>query len=225
MAGKCGPDIIENGLVLALDAANKNSYPGSGTSWKDLSGNDNNGTLTNGPTFNAGNIGSIVFDGTNDFVQSTNNTSLQINQGTVISWIKTSTNDTTYRAIVTKVYNYGFFLRNSFLVIWDWGNLVERSSGINIATGNWINVAMTFSNNTGTPSNNVILYVNAKSVLTTTSKFQNDTYPLVLGTGDYQNATSQPFNGNIATTQVYNRALTATEILQNYNATKSRFGY
>jgi hypothetical protein len=84
---------------------------------------------------------------------------------------------------------------------------------------------MTFSNNTGTPSNNVILYVNAKSVLTTTSKFQNDTYPLVLGTGDYQNATSQPFNGNIATTQVYNRALTATEILQNYNATKSRFGY
>jgi hypothetical protein len=61
--------IVTNGLVLALDAAKKDSYPGSGTLWRDISGNGNNGTLTNGPTFNSGNGGSIVFDGVNDYVQ------------------------------------------------------------------------------------------------------------------------------------------------------------
>ena len=63
-----GPDIITDGLVLYLDAANTKSYIGSGTTWKDLSGNSNDGTLTNGPTFDSGNSGSIVFDGVDDFV-------------------------------------------------------------------------------------------------------------------------------------------------------------
>jgi hypothetical protein len=58
-----GPDIITDGLVLYLDAANTKSYIGSGTTWKDLSRNSNDGTLTNGPTFDSGNSGSIVFDG------------------------------------------------------------------------------------------------------------------------------------------------------------------
>jgi hypothetical protein len=61
-----GPNIITDGLVLALDAGSKKSYSGSGTTWKDLSGNGNNGTLVNGPTFDSGNGGSIVFDGFND---------------------------------------------------------------------------------------------------------------------------------------------------------------
>mgnify|MGYP003705723913 CR=1 FL=1 len=72
MAGKSGPDIIENGLLLYYDVANKKSYPGSGTSWYDLSGNENTITLTNGPTYNAANLGSILFDGTNDYVESSN---------------------------------------------------------------------------------------------------------------------------------------------------------
>ena len=66
-----GPKIVTNGLVLYLDAANKKSYPGSGTTWTDLSGNNNTGTLTNGPTFDSNNGGSIVFDGTNDYVSNT----------------------------------------------------------------------------------------------------------------------------------------------------------
>jgi hypothetical protein len=64
-----GPDLIQDGLVLCLDAANTKSYPGSGTSWVDLSGNGNNGTLTNGPTFSSTNGGNIFFDGTNDYVR------------------------------------------------------------------------------------------------------------------------------------------------------------
>lgn len=58
MAAHGGPNIVEDGLVLYLDAANKKSYPGSGTVWKDLSGNGNDGTLTNGPTFGSTNLGS-----------------------------------------------------------------------------------------------------------------------------------------------------------------------
>ena len=66
MGAAAGPNVVEDGLVLALDAGNTKSYPGSGTTWTDLSGKDNNGTLTDGPTFNSANGGSIVFDGTND---------------------------------------------------------------------------------------------------------------------------------------------------------------
>ena len=67
MACNSGPDIIEDGLVLCLDAANINSYPKSGTTWSDLKGS-NDGTLTNGPTFSSANGGCIVFDGSNDYV-------------------------------------------------------------------------------------------------------------------------------------------------------------
>ena len=76
-----GPNIVKDGLVLHLDAANYKSYPGSGTTWSDLSGNGNNGTLTNGPTFDSGNRGSIVFDGSNDFVYLSNPSSLAFGTG------------------------------------------------------------------------------------------------------------------------------------------------
>ena len=78
MAISRGPKIVTNGLVLALDAADKNSYVGSGTTWKDLSGNSFNGTLTNGPTFSNTNGGAIVFDGTNDYVNVLDNSTLDI---------------------------------------------------------------------------------------------------------------------------------------------------
>ena len=73
MAINVRPSIVTSGLVLNLDAANMKSYPRSGTTWRDLSGLGNNGTLTNGPTFNSQNGGSIVFDGVDDYA-SINNT-------------------------------------------------------------------------------------------------------------------------------------------------------
>jgi len=63
-----GPNIVTSGLVLQLDAANTKSYPGSGTTWTDLSGNGNNGTLTNSPTFSSANGGIFTFNGTNQFI-------------------------------------------------------------------------------------------------------------------------------------------------------------
>jgi hypothetical protein len=65
MSSSSGPDIITNGLVLSLDAANRFSYPGSGTTWTDRSGNGNNGTLVSSPTFSGGNGGSLGFNGSN----------------------------------------------------------------------------------------------------------------------------------------------------------------
>ena len=140
-----GPKTITNGLVLYLDAANKKSYPGSGATWTDLSGNSNTGTLTNGPTFSAANMGSILFDGTNDYVDCGNNSSLQITQGTISAWVKSTTNDSTFRGIIVKATNYGLFIKNGYLVTYDWGNVVERASTTSIIDGNWKNVAMTFT--------------------------------------------------------------------------------
>ena len=72
MAYRNGPKIVTDGLVLCLDAAIGKSYPGSGTSWTDLSGNGNNGTLQNTPTFNSANGGSLIFDAANDVVSLPN---------------------------------------------------------------------------------------------------------------------------------------------------------
>lgn len=78
-----------NGLVLCLDAGNTKSYPGSGTTWTDLSGRGNTGTLTNGPTYSSANGGSIVFDGTNDYV-STNYTQTSVTGYTIDVWFKST---------------------------------------------------------------------------------------------------------------------------------------
>ena len=225
-----GPNLIKNGLVLELDAGNIKSYQSGSTTWFDKSGNNLNGTLTNGPTYNSANGGSIVFDGTNDYVSCGNSSSLQINQGTISSWIKTSSPGSDFRGIITKQNNYGLFLENSVLVTYDWGNVNTRSTGINIADGTWKNVAMTFTTNTGTPSNNAVIYLNGSAVLTTTIKILDNLIELQLASGGRAPATPvgtpgiQFLNGNISSALVYNRALTAQEVLQNFNAQKSRFG-
>ena len=219
-----GPYIVrDSSLVLELDAADRNSYPGSGTTWTDVSGNSNTGTLTNGPTFNSSNGGNIVFDGVDDYVSCGNNSNLQIDQGTISSWVKTTSPGAGFRGIITKQNNYALFTNDSVLVTYDWGNTQIRSTGINIADGTWKNVAMSFTTNTGTPSNNAIIYLNGSAILTTTIKQLNNTVEVQLARGGVSAGSTQLLNGNISTGLVYNRALSATEILQNYNQLKSRF--
>ena len=217
--------ILTTGLVLALNAADKNSYPGSGTTWTDVSGNGNNGTLTNGPTFSSGSGGAIVLDGTNDYVSCGNNSSLQITQGTISTWVRTTSPGSSFRGIITKQNNYALFTNDGVLVAYDWGNAQIRSTGTNIADGTWKNVAMSFTTNTGTPSNNAIIYLNGSAILTTTIKQLNDTVEVQLANGGTFASVqfTQILNGSISIGLIYNRALSATEILQNYNAQKSRF--
>ena len=219
-----GPYIVrDSSLVLELDAADRNSYPGSGTTWTDISGNANSGSLTNGPTFNSSNGGNIVFDGVDDYVSCGNNSNLQIDQGTISSWVKTTSPGAGFRGIITKQNNYALFTNDSVLVTYDWGNTQIRSTGINIADGTWKNIAMSFTTNTGTPSNNAIIYLNGSAILTTTIKQSNNTVEVQLARGGVSAGSTQLLNGNISTGLVYNRALSATEILQNYNQLKSRF--
>jgi hypothetical protein len=99
-----GPNIVRSGLVLALDAADRNSYRGSGTSWFDLSGNTNTGTLTNGPTFNGGNGGSIVFDGVDDYADF-GNVLASLTNLTLECFVKFGTQSTSYNGIISKTLN------------------------------------------------------------------------------------------------------------------------
>ena len=227
MAGRISyyGNIVKDGLVLDLDAAKRDSYPGTGMVWRDISGNGNNGTLTNGPTFNSDKGGSIVFDGSNNYVTLNNNSALQIFTGTVCCWVKISNAGSGFRSIVTKQWNYGLLTSNNILITYDWSASAVRTTGINIADNNWKYITMSFTDNSGSPSNNAIIYVNGVSVLTTTIKV-NTSYLISLEIGrggTIPTGDSQYINGNISQTTIYNRALSASEVLQNYNATKGRY--
>jgi hypothetical protein len=213
--------IVTSGLVMLYDAGFTPSYSTSGLTWYDLSYSGNNGTLTNGPTYSSSNGGSIVFDGTNDYVNCGNSASVQINQGTISAWVKTSSPGSSTRGIIAKQGNYGLFTIDGVLIAYDWGNSSTRTTGINIADGTWKNVTMTFTTNTGSPSNNAIIYLNGTAVLTTTIKYLGDSVELQIGNGGI---VSQYISGNIAGASLYNRALSATEVLQNFNALKGRYG-
>jgi len=216
-----GPTTVTNGLVLALDAADKNSYPGSGTSWFDLSGNNNTGTLTNGPTFNSGNGGSIVFDGADDYVQ-TSNTSFNSSTIAVSVWINRSTTATTFPVIASKEgVSSGWILHiiNTNKIFWKINN--NNSTAItttaSLTVGLWYNIVGIYT------GSQLAVYINGILDSTTSDNTGINSNSTALRIGEYQ-TTGNAYKGNIANIQIYNRALSATEILQNYNATKTRFG-
>jgi hypothetical protein len=224
MAISRGPKIVTNGLVLALDAADKNSYIGSGTTWTDLSGNNNTGTLTNGPTFNGGNGGSIVFDGVDDYVNVPYNAStisFPTNNATICVWFKTSTVGDGVGVLVTQRSSSDSGIQTYIIstrLYADGGSTAGVSSNAIIPNG-----TISFGGIVYDKTNSLLkLYVNGvfDNQVSYTGEIQ-DTYPIRLGNGAFGDG---PYPGNIYIASVYNRALTATEILQNYNATKTRFG-
>ena len=212
------PRIVTDGLVLYVDAANARSYPGTGTTWADLAGG-NDGTLTNGPTFDAGNGGSIVFDGSNDEVICGNDASIQITEGTISAWFSANNGNIAYRGIIAKQNAWGLFVYDDELVTYSWGNSARRGTGIDVGNGAWNNAVMTFTETVGSPSNNAKVYLNGNLVLTTTVKHSNQTATLQIGEAN----AGQHFSGKISQASVYNRALTADEVRQNYLATRGRY--
>ena len=234
MSGISGPKIITSGCVLSLDAADIFSYPRTGTTWKDLSGNNNNGTLTNGPTFSAGNMGSISLDGTNDYVDTVNTgTTFQFANVTftVSLWIKTSA---TSGVIISKgatasTAGWMFQFDSAGTVSGttkgsDGTNTYNRTSTATVNNNTWRNIVAVYTTNTTTlASNTTSIYIdgvlsNGTGTLgglvyaTTTDTVQIGRRP----SGAY-------WSGSVSNLLIYNRELTAAEILQNYNATKSRF--
>lgn len=232
--GGGGNSIITNGLILNLDAGNASSYPGTGTVWTDLSGQNNNGTLVNGVGYSSSNGGTLTFDGVNDYV----------NMGNIFNF---GTGDFTYEVVV--LYNNltsnasgatigkdNYSGTNTYK-----GVLINISDGINFETRNIINGSgpdnkvkypqSNLSTNTwyivnGIRNNNVLqLYVNGILRNSTTESTPTDiTNSQSLRIGSLSDSSSQNLNGKIGLVRTYNRALSDSEVLQNFNATKTRFG-
>ena len=223
MSGISGPKIITSGCVLSLDAADKLSYRGSGTTWRDLSGNNNTGTLTNGPTFNAGNMGSIVFDGTDDYVGCIG--SLTVTAATFITWIRRNGSQVEYSGILfsrgTSVTGMNFFGSTTNRLGYHWNDSVSTygwDSGLTVPDLTWCMIAVSVTSTSATAYLCQIGITSATNVVSHASSVLNSIRIAA------DSAPNRFFRGNIAVAQIYNRALTATEVLQNYNATKGRFG-
>lgn len=211
------PSIITSGLVFYIDAANPRCYPGSGTDLTDtISGIG--ASLVGGVGFNTSNYGTFTFDGSNDNINFTNSNSVRLLNGTISAWVKTSSPGAGFRGIMAKQNAYGMFYNDGVFVAYDWGAAATRSTGINIADNNWKNVVMTFQS---AVSNGTRLYINGSSVLTTTITWVNDTQNLY---GGAEVSASQYANCSGSIFSLYNRALSAAEVLQNYNAAKKRYG-
>ena len=225
MGANLGPNIVTNGLVLTLDAGNRNSYAGSGTNWYDLSGNGNNGTLTNGPTFNSSNIGSIVFDGVDDYVKPPNSTTFQLTNFTFSSWVKTTIANTDQFIIdcssnAALGFGYSYRITSSNTIrFWAYSAQYYLDSISTLSTNTWYNIVVSYDNSTSTQK----IYIN--NVLDNSSmvgSFTTST-PSNLQIGAAQ-LFGMYWKENISFIQMFSRTLSATEISQNYNAIKYRYG-
>lgn len=234
MAGRVAyyGNIVKDGLILDMDAAKRDSYPGTGITWNDISGFQYNGTLTNGPTFNSANGGSIVFDGVDDRVSRTTN----INTGqnfTVNAWIYPTLLGITRRAVAATSYNYtslnGWFFstagantNNTFFFTVGVDNAYRVAVANTLSLNQWAYISAVCQNGGGS----INLYKNgietsyAATVLSTNTLVYTSPQ---FNVGYRDAGTPDPYTGNISIVQIYNRALSATEILQNYNATKGRY--
>ena len=128
MAIESGPRIVTNGLIYDLDGAVSRSYSGSGLTVYDAETSAIGGTLVNGVTYSSNNNGYFVFDGTNDYINVGNDSSLQISSGTISAWARTSSPGGSFRGIVAKQFAYGIFYNDSVFVAYDWQASATRSS-------------------------------------------------------------------------------------------------
>jgi hypothetical protein len=216
-----GPNISTSGLVLALDAANTKSYPGSGTTWTDLSGNGNNGTLTNGPTFNSANGGNIVLDGVDDYVTCP------------LSWTPNSFSVYWFLYPLSR-YNYNQQIATTA----GWGKFVFHTTGdgsVYVGTDVYsrftptelgantiiLNTYQQFCFTYDNTSNIGRFYKNGNLLATKTAMGVSETWPnFTIGN---TSSDSNTVYGRVPIMQIYNRAISASEVAQNYNSQKSRF--
>ena len=215
-----GPRIVSSGLVLCLDAANKLSYPGTGTTWTDLSGNNNNGTLTNGPTFSAGNQGSIVFDGVDDYGTMSNDITSGTNDFAISTWLY-STESSNNRYILDFGNNGGSLI--SYTGCYRYYNQTTGtgtlySDGISYVVNSWYNIVISRI------SSITYLYSNGISIRNASDTGNIGSWGTTLSIGRWGGG-SLYYQGRISNILIYkNKGLTFNEVLQNYNATKTRFG-
>jgi hypothetical protein len=218
-----GSPPVTAGLVLNLDAGNAASYPGSGTAWTDLSGNGRNGTLTGGPTYSSADGGSIVFDGTNDFVQCSG--SLTVTAATFVIWMRRNGPQDDFDGIIysrsANATGLSFFGTTN-KISYTWNNAVNTytwDSGLTIPDLTWCMVAVSVTSTSATAylcqSGGI---TSATNTVSHTSTVLDD---VKLAQDDLG---GRFFNGRISVAMIYDRALSADEISQNFNALRGRYG-
>lgn len=221
------PSIVTSGLTLCLDAANPKSYPGSGTTWTDVSANGNTGTLQNTPTFDNTNGGLINFNGSNQYISSTSTNSTDITGSlTCEIWFKLNAGASDWVRIYGKGTGpnrtWGLWYNTTgssrFLYQRYGASNLDLTYIVTINTGVWYQL-VGVSNGTSH-----VLYLNSVSVATTTTAsatFNTSVQGYTVGAAFTMNAYH---NGPIASVKLYNVALSADQVLQNYNALRGRFG-
>ena len=222
MAFSYSPKIVTDGLVLYLDAANTKSYASGSTAWNDISRSGFNGTLTNSPTFNISNGGSIVFDGVDDFVQCLG--SLTVTAATFVSWIRRNGSQGAYDGILysrgTNVTGMSFYTSDQLGYTWNSDiNTYTWNSGLTIPDLTWCMVALSVTSTAATA------YLGQRSGITSATNIVSHSSSVLNDIKLAQDdAGGRFFNGNIGIAQMYDRALSATEVTLNFNATKGRYG-
>lgn len=215
------PSIVTSGLVLCLDAANKRSYPGTGTVWNDAAGSTVKGTLTNGVSYTSDNSGALNFDGTDDYIDlNTNN-------------IITGTNPFTFECFYTinafnnggEIFgNYGSGFTSGYLWIsGEYGIYIDGSvyfPGAPLSAGTYHMAA------TRNSSGAVVLYKNGEQVNSGTLSASipaNPNFRIGADTVSGGGTGAERLTGKIYIQLVYNRVLSASEISQNFNALRGRY--
>ena len=221
-------NIVTDGLVFHADAGFVGSLPQTGSNWYDLSGKNNNGIFTSNnrifPTWTSTNSGSLSFTGNTNpsRIFCGNSSSLQISTGSISAWVKLSNDPAaSIRGIIVKQQAWGLFVDQNYLVTYDWTGPQQINTNSIIGNNTWCYITLTFD---GVNYDGGNIYLNAVNVNPTTFNIyvNNQTQPLVLGAG--ANSNTQLLSGNIAIASVYNRILSPTEIEQNFNAQRARFG-
>ena len=229
------PTLVATGLVLNLDAGDASSYPGNGNTWNDLSGS-NHGTLLNGPTYNSGDGGSIVFDGIDDVVSLGNVLNMGLNSWTISCWVKFDGGTSGLMGIIGKTSyrpNYGryaIYIDNNNLVAFcqpSNGNMIVSTPLAPYLDNNFHNLVVTINR-----TSLITFYIDGISVgipynisgSSSANPISSDNFYI----GSYGSSNGQSplyfFKGSIGQALIYNRALSTTEVTNNFNVSKARYG-
>ena len=218
--------IIPDGLILHLDAANTKSYPGSGTVWKDLSGNGRDGTLINGVGYSTDNGGTLVFDGTDDYVDCGNDNILSPPYLTASVICKQTSFSTRGHIMGRGAGNDGNFYivletNRQLKVYLDYGSVLALGGYFNnFPLNTWTQITVTHDGLVTKIYINGVLEVSSNRVGTLRSWQAN---PLLIGGGPGGPGGAQFATGNISSAQMYSRALNQSEILNNFEILRGRY--
>lgn len=216
MAVSSGPEILNNGLIFCIDAANTKSYPGTGTSWSDISGNSNVGVLTNGPAYTTTAAGSISFDGTNDYVDFSGNLGTMANY-TILFWARRDAESRMPVAGRTSTAFYWYGDNSWYYTHGGVGGEYYYAKPTSIPLGTWGQYCVVYN------GSNVSIYrqgvYQGQQSTTGTADWSQG-----LRIGWWAAGGAYAWQGLISNVMMYNRALSAAEVFQNFCALRSRFG-